>query len=291
MKGIILFATYLLSMLNGMAYSAEEKVVGLELFHLNYKKHKVEVKALGTIKTVDSNDCSARNVFDSNKKTTWCVSTVVRENEHSLIVTFYDEVYVERISFVNGQCGEKYGAVKLLSVDRVIMYQDFWEFENGYRMKDGISSNTIEFLKDTEASSVYDLFPVKSLVIDVSAVYPNNDGNACIADIDIDLKRKPSFKPKNMWKEVRNYIFLNSNAQSVKGNDNFWVFNVEAEESKRNLNYEYFTELTYFAMKGNKEAINLFFSSNPYSEGQVGVMSDVFKPLMKEYLKAHKVHL
>ncbi len=250
-----------------------------EIVSMTYQGVPVTIHARYTLKNGKRN-CSVRNIFDGKADTEWCTRKLEETYNGqfpSLLIQFDREVYLDGISIRTG-CGKGLrGVVSFLGTEKTHSAVRTLEFTEHHKLKRESTKQSINLRGDT----IYDLFPARSLRLEI---YDTHAGEleVCLSELELKLRRTLEYTPGYSWKEVKAYIDANADWWKTGGG---WDFRKRDTKDVQILNESHFTALTYYTIRGNKEAARLFFGYEPISAGDSAIMANYYKPLMRGWLK------
>lgn len=254
-----------------------------EIVSMIYQGVPITIHARYTLKNGKRN-CSARNIFDGKANTEWCTRKLEETYDGqlpSLVIHFGRDVYLDEISIRTG-CGKDLrGIISFLGIEKTHSAVRTLEFAEHYKLKRESTKQLINLRGKTKRKDIYDLFPAKSLRLEIYDTHAD-ELEVCVSELELKLRGTLDYTPEYSWMEVKAYLATNADWWKA---DSGWDFRTRNKKDIQVLNQNYFTALTYYAIRGNKEAIRLFFLYEPISAGDSSVMANYYKPLMREWIK------
>lgn len=278
-----LSALLLLAICSPLVAAGNEGLYGEEIITSSYKGVPITIHARYTLKDRTRN-CSVRNILDGKVSTVWCTRKLEETYDGqvpSLEIRFGKEVYLDEISIRTGCGKDQRGTIRFLGIEKTNTKIRTLEFGGHYKLKSDPVAQSVNIGSETKHKNIYDLFPARALRLEIYDVHAD-ELEACVAELEMKLRKTLDYTPEYSWKEVKAY--LDANADWWKA-DSGWDYRKRDTKDVQILNESHFTALTYYAIRGNKEAARLFFRHEPISAGNSAVMANHYKPLMRESLK------
>lgn len=252
-----------------------------------YKGVPLTIYARYTLQDKTRN-CSIRNILDGKDNTIWCTRKLDGTYDGrvpSVEIRFGKEVYLDEITIRSGCEKDQRGTITFMGIEKTISNERTFEFAEHYKLKSEAIAQSLDIRRRTVHKNIYDLFPAKTLRLEIYDVY-SNKLEACVGELEMNLRKTLNYTPEYSWKDVKAYI--NINADWWKGEQG-WDFKKRDTKDIQFRNQNHLTALTYYAMHGNKEAVRLFFRHVPIGAGDSAVMAHLYKPLMREWLKQKNI--
>jgi hypothetical protein len=255
-----------------------------ELINYEYKKNKyISFNVDSQSKVINQKGNDLRNLFDHQNSTVWCTKTLpssYQGGSPSIVIDFDKQIFVSGISVL--PCGNSMSPKYFrFFVEKKISLSNLWDFGNSYKIENRHVLQDISFVQDSDENSIFNLFPTKRIVIEILGPVEEKLP-ICMSEINIIADNKLDYRPTYSFADVKNYIYKKSDYMNASKT---WKFLDIATADLRKRNNDYFVDLTYYALHGNKEAQSMFLKSDPFNEGDTGTMSDIYKPLMKELIQ------
>ena len=227
---------------------------------------------------------SVKNLFDGDKTTAWVTGFEKKEigqllaGDVPLKVIFDKPVYVSFIRISNGyqKSRKLYLAnhrVKEMYIEKVIMGGRSYPFNNMVRINDSMDEQRISLTQGW--SKTINMVRTKEIIFHVSGIYGGAEyDDLCISEMGIDISDSSDYLPSIKWKGLKKLIDENK----VKMRDGWDWAGLNENDN------QFFYDLLYFTLTGNKEAYSYFDAYEPEGAGSSEGMTHVFRPAVRETL-------
>jgi len=279
-----ILSIFVLVLILSQSGSSENKYVDEKINGIPYNGIRIDINAVNTlIHPKNETRYSAKNLFDDKLSTCWATKFIKSKNyeeDISLKITFQEPIYLKSIQIYNGfqKSEELYynnQRAKKIYIEKVIVGGRTYPFGNIIELVDKIGRQEISL--EEGYTNTINLFKTEEILISIIDIYKSNKYNdLCFSEMKVNYSNAMSYKPKLTWIDLKSLIDKNKvmNSKTMT-----WDWDGLSAN-----NHQYFDDLLYYVLLGNKEARLYFDKYVPVSVSKAEGINVIYKNAVESSL-------